>query len=131
MTDEERAARDERWWKHGFRMSDDELKSYVRAFREGILEGRKSNRMCFMIVAPLATLLSMEGLLVRVVEGETKDGDQHYWMELPDGSVLDPTLDQFGEAFPDVYLGPRLDDYHRVGMPPPTRSTALAPAPRS
>jgi len=102
-------------------MSDDELKVYVREFREGILEGRKSDRMCFMICAPLTTLLCMEGVLVRMVEGEAKDGTQHYWMELPDGRVLDPTLDQFGEEHPDVYLGPRLDDCHRVGMPLPQR----------
>lgn len=102
----------ERWWRQGFPIADAKLVQYVREFREGILSGETSHYRCFMVCAPLATLLSIEGCLVRLVEHLTPEGLNHYFMLLPDGRVLDPTLDQFGSDHPDVYLGPPIPAFH-------------------
>jgi len=47
----------------------------------------------------------------------------HYWLELPDGQVLDPTADQFNDEdgfehlrpLPPVYIGKPLD-IHRAAL---------------
>lgn len=90
-------------------MTDAELIECATEFREGILDGRDSDRMCAMVCWPLAGLLRMYG-----VETETIESDlgccNHIWLRLEDGRALDPTADQFNRLFPylkmpPVYLG--------------------------
>ena len=83
-------------------MTDGELMEFVTEFREGILDARSSDMMCFMVCAPLVTFLRMHGVNAEMVEIE-HDGGNHVWLRLDDGRVLDPTADQFG--LPPVYLG--------------------------
>jgi hypothetical protein len=89
-------------------MTDAELVEFVADFREGILDGRPSDMMCFMVCAPLVTLLNMYGVKCEMVSGED-DERNHYWLKLADGRVLDPTADQFNGSqhrrLPPVYLG--------------------------
>ena len=96
-------------------MTDKQILKFASAFRNGII-GRKSSAMrCYMVSAPLATLLCMNGISCKMVEGEVNLKDahcNHFWIELADGRVLDPTADQFNhiEGFPElpkVYLGER------------------------
>jgi hypothetical protein len=105
---------EDRWWRHGFPMPDDKLVEYARSFRRGIIEDKPSDRYCFMICAPLTTLLNVEGCMCRMVEGQVAHdgGRNHYWIVFPDGRVLDPTLDQFGDDRPDVYLGDPIPGIH-------------------
>lgn len=88
--------------------------SVVKSFKKGILDGRSSTDMCFMVCAPLAGYLDMLGVPVAIVEGNFR-GFHHYWLEKPDGTVIDPTCDQFNDKLikpmPAVYIGPRSIDY--------------------
>lgn len=98
-------------------MNDAQLIKFATSFRRGILGREASDYACFMVCAPLAPLLEMNGLNVQVRTGqiplEGAGSINHYWIELEDGRVLDPTADQFnkwfGEGWPKVYLGPALE----------------------
>lgn len=102
-------------------MTDRQLLKIATGFRAGILDGRISDSMCFIVCAPLAGLLSVSGIEVEQREGEIDCGDYvvgHHWLELADGRILDPTADQFSteaRPMPDVYIGPRPDWYGRKG----------------
>lgn len=85
-------------------MTDTELLKYVTEFRKGILGRHASKAMCLAVCMPLSCLLTLEGVENTLVEGEVGEWN-HYWLELPDGRILDPTADQFGGFLP-VYLGP-------------------------
>lgn len=101
-------------------MTDAELVEFASEFREGILDGKPSARFCFMVVAPLAALLSLYGVEAKVVESDL-GWCNHFWLRLPDGRTLDPTADQFGElGLPPVYLGPPVPGIHPP-CPPSSR----------
>lgn len=89
-------------------MTDDELIDFAAGFREGILDGKPSEMMCFAVCVPLEGLLRFHGIEVELVEGDS-DECNHFWLRLADGRVLDPTADQFNEdraePLPPVYLG--------------------------
>lgn len=90
-------------------MTDKQLIEFCRAFRRGILGRRKSRGCCFMVCAPLATLLCIHGVEVELIESDAPETHQfrnHFWLHLADGRVLDPTADQFEFGLPPVYLGP-------------------------
>jgi len=89
-------------------MTDAELVEFATDFREGILGGRPSDRMCAAICWPLVTLLNMHGVNCKDVESDLGHMN-HVWIQLSDGRALDPTADQFNRMFadnmPPVYLG--------------------------
>lgn len=85
-----------------------ELLTYAREFREAILQGASSERMCVALSAPLHAAfrgLDIPSQLVISDLGEC----EHIFLRLADGQVLDPTADQFNrcsrEKLPGVYLG--------------------------
>lgn len=95
-------------------MTDAELIAECLAFRSGILAGRKSGGMCAVVCLALGGYLSgIVGIKVDIIQGVTDidavEWCNHVWLRMPDGRVLDPTMDQFNEAmgehFPAVYLG--------------------------
>jgi len=96
-------------------LTDKNLIKIVAEFRAGILGPKPSKSMCFAVCAPLAGYLGFYGVQAKIVEGVVvKDGGwetNHFWLELADGRVLDPTADQFNDLpdihLPPVYLGPR------------------------
>ena len=49
-------------------MTDDELRNFVIEFRRGLLGGRASASRCFMLCAPLSTLLTIHGVPNTLVE---------------------------------------------------------------
>jgi len=89
-------------------MSDAALVDLCTGFRDGILQGRPSTRMCAVICYPLAGYLSFLGVEVAVEHGDPVRHCNHVWLSLPDGRVLDPTADQFDATLPPVYLGAKL-----------------------
>lgn len=100
-------------------MTDAKILRIVQGFRRGILGCDSSDSMCFAICAPLASFLESAGIRVRLIEGILKyevGTGNHFWLELPDGRVIDPTADQFNrrmrKRMPKVYLGPRLPWLH-------------------
>jgi hypothetical protein len=97
-------------------MTDAELIDFVAGFRSGMLDGDPPHGKCFMVCAPLVTLLNMHGVECAMIESAIPgdDFDNHVWIRLSDGRALDPTADQFSRYhLPPVYLGPRLA-IHRV-----------------
>lgn len=78
---------------------------------------------CYMVCAPLVGYLGFLGVAgCKLAQAEgvscTFGTTNHYWIELRDGRVLDPTADQFndmGHDFPPVYLG-EPKEVHRNGV---------------
>lgn len=82
---------------------------YATEFRDAVLQGRPSERMCAAISAPLhdaLKILAVPNELMVTDLGECN----HIFLRMRDGTVLDPTADQFNwcsaEQLPGVYLGP-------------------------
>ena len=85
-------------------IDDNELREVALGFRKGLLDGLNggsSSRMCYAVSWPLQGFLSGQG-----VECELAHSDQHYWISLPDGRVLDPTFDQLQDGGGPIYIGP-------------------------
>lgn len=81
---------------------------YATEFREAVLLGSSSARMCVALAAPLAAAFGVLGLRAQLHESDLGHCN-HVFIRLEDGRVLDPTADQFNdnsaEALPGVYLG--------------------------
>jgi hypothetical protein len=99
-------------------ISRDDLMALVGDFRQGIVDGiggGSSASMCDAVCFPLQGFLAFaENIETRCRYGffETSSGAlQHYWLEMENGEIIDPTADQL-EAhgfpkLPGVYIGPR------------------------
>jgi hypothetical protein len=107
-------------------MTDKKLLKFVASFRSGICGRQGSEFMCYAVCAPLVTLLNMNGVEATLRDGTVKFeiGEiNHYWIELADGRVVDPTADQFNrilfDKMPKVYLGKPVPRIHAgsVGSP--------------
>lgn len=64
--------------------------------------------MCYAVSAPLQGYLkTFHNIKTRLVSGYLKVGKfepEHFWLELEDKRIIDPTHDQFGYT-PKVYIG--------------------------
>jgi hypothetical protein len=82
--------------------------------RKKALRGAESAGHCESVSRQLLPRLADNGLTANVVYGNA-NGQGHVWVELEDGTVIDPTADQFnqpnGEPMPKVYVGPRPEWY--------------------
>ena len=86
-------------------MKRDDLLFFVEEFRDGLLGERSSDMMCGAVSMPLQALLYLYGVKTELMQGLYESGDRnHLWLECEDGTVIDPTADQFGG--PKVYIGP-------------------------
>ena len=85
-------------------MEDHILIESAEGFRDGILDGGCSINKCFMVSSPLQAWLLFMGVTCELVSIESETGN-HFFIELPDGRVLDATADQFDATLPAVYLG--------------------------
>ncbi len=91
-------------------MTDEELIEIADDWRAGILGARSSRSMCAAVSWPLqGYLASVCGFHCEAIEVDLGEMN-HVFLRLPDGRVLDATLDQFNhlfaETFPAIYLGP-------------------------
>lgn len=110
------------------------LLSIAREWRRGTVstapfKGSDGSLLCFVICDPLTAYLQFLGYECRPVQGtvfldEANEIWGHYWIELPDGRILDPTASQFNgkgkPKMPAVYLGKRPSYYH----PPASSASA-------
>lgn len=82
--------------------------TYAREFREAVLQGCSSERMCVALSAPLHAAFHARGTASELVIADLGECE-HVFLRLADGLVLDPTADQFNpfsrEKLPGVYLG--------------------------
>jgi hypothetical protein len=89
----------------------------VILFRKGLIGKQTSRGACFMVCQPLRSYLRFSfGLHCRLVTGHVKhENSNHVWIELPNGTIIDPTADQFrsptGETMPCVYIGKKPEWY--------------------
>lgn len=95
-------------------MTDLNLLKIVRGFRKGLLGNKKPNMMCFAVCSPLKTFLQVGGIECKLKEVCVVQGPSvwfHWYLELEDGRILDPTASQFvapdGQKMPVIYLGER------------------------
>lgn len=100
--------------------SERSLRNLVEGFRRGILSRRKSEGFCWAICAPLEGCLRFLGHDCELTEGIVNDGgerDEHFWITLSDGRIIDPTADQFrkpdGKRMPKIYIGKK-PSWYRV-----------------
>jgi hypothetical protein len=98
-------------------MTDKQLLKIVTSFRKGLLGKRGPDLMCLAVSAPLQGLLSGCGIETELICGSI-DGIlcNHYWLELPNGRIIDATGSQFNYSNPDrimpeVYIGEKPDWY--------------------
>ena len=84
------------------------LLTYARDFREVVLQGASSERMCVALSAPLHAAFHAQGIPTQLVVSDLGECE-HIFLQLADGQVLDPTADQFNwcsrQKLPGVYLG--------------------------
>lgn len=88
-------------------MTDRDLRSICRGFRNGLLNSDPSKGMCFIVSTALQGYLSVCGIETKLIEGEVKNGKEvwnHYWLELPDGRIIDSTMDQFDDRH-KIFIG--------------------------
>jgi hypothetical protein len=95
-------------------MTDEKLLKMVKGFRAGILGRKRPNLMCYAVSAPLSCYLNFGGIVNKLKEVCVVQGPDvyfHWYIELQNGRILDPTASQFttpaGEPMPLIYLGER------------------------
>ena len=80
----------------------------VSDLRDGMLDGKPSTAMCFVVCYVLVGYLRFTGYECELVQGRVRDYE-HFWIKFRDGNVVDPTADQFsqpnGEPMPKTYYG--------------------------
>lgn len=91
------------------------LRQIVTSFRGGILGKSASDGMCYAVCAPLQGYLSLLGYETELIKGLFHRSSfesihmEHYWLQLPDNRIIDPTADQFkkpdNSPMPKVYIG--------------------------
>ena len=98
-------------------MTDKQLKKSVTAFRKGLLGKRGPELMCYAISMPLEGFLNICGIDCKLQSGQVgKIFCLHWWIELSDSRIIDPTASQFNDAgynMPDVYIGD-LPSHYRI-----------------
>lgn len=75
-------------------ISDRELIRISKDFTLGLLGGRETRDMCYIVSSALEGYLNSIGVKCEAVEG-LFDGWHHWWIELEYGRVIDGTSDQF------------------------------------
>jgi hypothetical protein len=88
----------------------------VEAIREQIREDERGGGMCHLVTDELCAMnKGWERMYVSYLtdEGEVICGGGHAINVLPDGSILDPTRDQFGEGFSVSHIKTGSDEIGR------------------
>jgi hypothetical protein len=101
-------------------MNDKELLKTATSFRKGFLGKGKPDLQCFALSTALQGWLHFLGVNTDLICGDIETGDvydmtcNHYWLQLPDGRILDATGSQFNDSernMPEVYLGNKPEWY--------------------
>ena len=96
------------------RSDDKRLRRIASEFRNGLLSSKPSTQMCFVVSSSLGSYLHFCGYPCILTKGGIGKYE-HFWLTLQDGTVLDPTADQFkkpdGSDMPTVYLGSKPEWY--------------------
>lgn len=95
-----------------------ELKKIVTGFTKGLLGKGSATSKCYMVCFPLQAYLTFIGVETELINGEVNSEKHtwgHFWLRLKDGTIIDPTCDQFniegGLKMPKIYIGKLPDAY--------------------
>ena len=96
---------------------DEKLVKLVADFSNPII-AREVEGKCFMVCSVLQPYLEWCGIYCRLIQGEVttdKAWYGHYWIELFDGRIIDPTASQLeGLNLPQTYLGELPKEYLKL-----------------
>lgn len=94
------------------------LRKIVSSFTMGLLNGTNPKGMCLVVCYPLSGYLSMCGYMNKIVRGDIEIEEEisdHYWIELEDDLIVDPTASQFiapdKKRMIEIYIGKKPDWY--------------------
>lgn len=93
-------------------MNSKQLKKFVTKFREGILQGRSPDSMCFAVCWPLMGVLWGMGIHCDMLTFQFPHSN-HVILSV-NGIIIDPTADQFKHLDPSldgVVVGPMPEIY--------------------
>ena len=98
-------------------MTDKQLIKVVNQFTRGMINGKPTTQKCYLVCAPLYSYLRFIGVDVELIEGEVETDKLihgHYWLQLSDGRIIDPTANQFeGLQLPANYIGQLPSSYKK------------------
>jgi hypothetical protein len=77
-------------------MSNEDIKKLAKHFTAGLLQGKSTVDMCYIVCSPLVSYLNFCGIECSLTEGELNGIYHHFWITLSDGRIIDPTANQFG-----------------------------------
>lgn len=89
-------------------MTSKQIGRASKTFTAGLLGNGTRTNKCWHVCSPLCGYLGACGVQCQTVEGEVQ-GNHHYWIELFDGRIIDPTAEQFG--LPNLWCEPRPEGY--------------------
>ena len=100
-------------------LSQQDLKQIAKEFTDGLLNERATTDMCYAVCSPLQSYLDMFDIDCKLVKGDFLIKDviiEHYWIEMDDNSILDPTADQLSKQYdlpelPMIFIGNKPDWY--------------------
>ena len=99
-------------------MDNNEIFRISKEFTAGFLGHRTSAGHCSSVCSALHAYLAFEEINVSLTCGELEHDNEiyeHWWLTLPDGTIIDPTADQFNALFNTnyerVYFGVKPDHY--------------------
>lgn len=99
-------------------MTERELRKVANDFVKGF---GKVERMCYLLSPALQGYLHTTfGIKTKLIQGIVifdKAYHGHYWLELENGKILDPTAGQFQNPMTlKVFLGKQPENYHPTEM---------------
>jgi len=90
------------------------IERLVKNFTANLLGNRNPKEMCFNVCYPLSIHLSNHRIRNSIESGWFKSrSNPHYWLALGDieNTIIDPTIRQFDESLPSVFIGSKTDSY--------------------
>lgn len=85
------------------KLSREEVKEICEVFTTTVLKKTDRQGMCFTLSYTLGLHLEILNVEAKIVLGTYKE-QGHYWLELEDGTIVDPTIQQFEPDFLGVYF---------------------------
>ncbi len=91
----------------------------AETFTLATLSCENSQGKCFIISCPLSLHLENNGFQNNIYAGHFKDNPlyAHFWLTLENEVIIDPTIRQFYDDAPQIYIGKKPDDYTSLENP--------------
>ncbi len=85
------------------------LEKIMKAYKQVLPDYSCKDNNCWLFCKDMLDILgNPRGWTIKIVGGFYKK-QGHYWLQLDDGTIVDPTQEQFGGM--EIYIGPSTSDY--------------------